>query len=156
MLSSYTPVATLPTSDLTKARSFYEETLGLTVQRDGTGGVSYTCGSGNLFVYESAYAGTNKATSVTFDVPTAEFDAEVDALRAKSIQFVTSRWTACSGTTGSPRWATRCEQSGSPTRMATSSTFSPVSFRSRPHSELPPPRCTDASQGTSRPVRIDV
>ena len=89
MLSSYTPVATLPTSDLTKARSFYEETLGLTVQRDGTGGVSYTCGSGNLFVYESAYAGTNKATSVTFDVPTAEFDAEVDALRAKSIQFVT-------------------------------------------------------------------
>ena len=65
MLSRYTPVATLPASDLTKARSFYEDTLGLTVQRDGMGGVSYTCGSGNLFVYESAYTGTNKATSVT-------------------------------------------------------------------------------------------
>ena len=89
MLSSYTPVATLPTSDLTQARGFYEETLGLTAQRDGVGGVSYTCGSGNLFVYESGYAGTNKATSVTFDVPESEFDAEVDALRAKGIEFMT-------------------------------------------------------------------
>jgi len=89
MLSSYTPVATLPTSDLTRARSFYQDTLGLTVERDGMGGVSYTCGDGNLFIYESSYTGTNKATSVTFDVPTSEFDAEVDALRAKGIEFMT-------------------------------------------------------------------
>jgi hypothetical protein len=27
MLSSYSPVATLPTKDLAKARAFYEETL---------------------------------------------------------------------------------------------------------------------------------
>jgi hypothetical protein len=53
------------------------------------GGVSYTCGGGNLFVYESSYAGTNKATSVTFEVPTSEFDGEVDALRAKGIEFMT-------------------------------------------------------------------
>ena len=89
MLSSYTPVATLPTSDLTRARDFYENTLGLVVQRGDMGGVSFTCGSGNLFVYESSYAGTNKATSVTFDVPASEFDAEVDALRAKGIEFMT-------------------------------------------------------------------
>ena len=89
MLSSYTPVATLATSDLTRARSFYQDTLSLTVQRDGMGGVSYTCGGGNLFVYESSYAGTNKATSVTFEIPTSEFDGEVDALRAKGIEFMT-------------------------------------------------------------------
>ena len=89
MLSRYTPVATLPTSDLTKARSFYENTLGLAVQHDLPGAVTYTCGSGNLFVYESAYAGTNKATSVTFDVPPAEFDAEVDELREKGVEFAT-------------------------------------------------------------------
>lgn len=89
MLSSYTPVATLPTSDLTRARSFYEDTLGLTVQHDMPGAVTYTCGSGNLFVYESAYAGTNKATSVTFDVPAAEFDNEVAELRGKGIEFAT-------------------------------------------------------------------
>jgi len=89
MLSSYTPVATLATSDLTRARSFYQDTLSLTVQRDGMGGVSYTCGGGNLFVYESSYAGTNKATSVTFEIPTSEFNGEVDALRAKGIEFMT-------------------------------------------------------------------
>ena len=89
MLSSNTPVATLPTSDRSRARSFYEDTLGLTVANDGMGGVMYSCGSGHLFVYESAYAGTNRATSVTFDVPTADFDAEVDALRGKGIEFMT-------------------------------------------------------------------
>ena len=89
MLSSYTPVATLPTSDRSRARSFYEDTLGLTVANDGIGGVTYACGSGHLFVYESAFAGTNRATSVTFDVPIADFDTEVDALRGKGIEFMT-------------------------------------------------------------------
>jgi len=89
MLSSYTPVATLPSSDLSKARTFYHDTLGLTVDRDVMGAVTYTCGGGHLFVYESAYAGTNKATSVTFDIPVAEFDTEVDGLRAKGIEFLT-------------------------------------------------------------------
>ena len=89
MLSSYTPVATLPTSDLTRARDFYQDTLGLTVKRDGMGGVEYACGSGSLFVYESGYAGTNKATSVTFDIPTSEFEAEVEALRARGVKFLT-------------------------------------------------------------------
>ena len=59
------------------------------MQRDGPGGVTYTCGSGNLFVYQSEYAGTNQATAVTFDVPVSDFDAEVDALRAKGIEFMT-------------------------------------------------------------------
>ena len=89
MLSSYTPVATLPSSDLDKARTFYQDTLGLTAGRDLMGAVTYTCGSGHLFVYESAYAGTNKATSVTFDIPMAEFDAEVDNLRGKGVEFMT-------------------------------------------------------------------
>ena len=59
------------------------------LSNDLTGAVTYSCGGGNLFVYESAYAGTNKATSVTFDVPAAEFDAEVAELRDKGIEFAT-------------------------------------------------------------------
>jgi len=90
MLSRHTPVATLPAKDLAKARGFYEETLGLSVARDDMGGgVTYTCGSGQLFVYESAYAGTNQATAVSFDVPSAEFDNEVSELRSKGIEFLT-------------------------------------------------------------------
>ena len=38
MLSSYTPVATLPVSDMTKARDFYESTLGLSVDATGRAG----------------------------------------------------------------------------------------------------------------------
>jgi catechol 2,3-dioxygenase-like lactoylglutathione lyase family enzyme len=89
MLSQHTPMATLPTSDLSKARSFYEDTLGLSAERESIAGISYTCGSAGLFVYESSYAGTNKATSVGFDVPTEAFQEEVDALRAKGVEFMT-------------------------------------------------------------------
>ena len=89
MLSQYNPVATLPTADLTKARSFYEDTLGLTPDRDDMGGVSYRCGDGMIFVYESQYAGTNKATAASFDVPASSFQDEVDELRARGVQFLT-------------------------------------------------------------------
>jgi catechol 2,3-dioxygenase-like lactoylglutathione lyase family enzyme len=53
------------------------------------GGLTYTCGGGQLFVYESAFAGTNQATAVSFDVPTAAFDDEIAELRAKGIEFLT-------------------------------------------------------------------
>jgi catechol 2,3-dioxygenase-like lactoylglutathione lyase family enzyme len=89
MLSQYTPVATLPTADMSASRSFYEGTLGLTVERDSVEGIFYRCGDGALFLYESQYAGTNKATAVSFDVPTSDFQAEVDSLREKGIDFMT-------------------------------------------------------------------
>jgi catechol 2,3-dioxygenase-like lactoylglutathione lyase family enzyme len=89
MLSDHTPVTTLGTADLSKARDFYEGTLGLTMQREGPGGIFYRCGTGEVFVYESQFAGTNKATAVSFDVPEAAFDDEVRALRDKGIRFLT-------------------------------------------------------------------
>jgi catechol 2,3-dioxygenase-like lactoylglutathione lyase family enzyme len=89
MLSDFTPIATLPTADLSRARDFYEGTLGLTPQGEDLGGVPYTCGSGTVFVYESVYAGTNKATAVNFNVPLSAFDDEVGALRDKGITFLT-------------------------------------------------------------------
>jgi catechol 2,3-dioxygenase-like lactoylglutathione lyase family enzyme len=89
MLSQFTPVSTLPTADLTKARSFYEDTLGLTPQSEGMGGVYYACGDGQVFVYESQYAGTNKATALSFDVPLTDFDAEIERLRARGVSFQT-------------------------------------------------------------------
>ena len=90
MLSQHTAVATLPTKDLPKARSFYEDTLGLTPERESAAGVSYKCsGGGMVFVYQSEYAGTNKATALSFDVPTAGFDDEIDTLREKGVTFMT-------------------------------------------------------------------
>jgi catechol 2,3-dioxygenase-like lactoylglutathione lyase family enzyme len=89
MLSQHTPVATLPTSDLSRARSFYEGTLGLSTEREGIGGITYSCGNAGLFVYESSYAGTNQATAVSFDVPAEAFQEEVDALRGRGVEFMT-------------------------------------------------------------------
>jgi catechol 2,3-dioxygenase-like lactoylglutathione lyase family enzyme len=89
MLSDSTPVATLPTADMAKARRFYEETLGLAPPREGMGGVTYTCGDGTVFVYESGYAGSNKATAVSFNVAMTAFDDEVATLRDKGVSFLT-------------------------------------------------------------------
>ena len=89
MLSQYAPVATLAAKDMSRARTFYEDTLGLSAERDLIGGVLYSCGGGSVFVYESQYAGTNQATAVSFDVPTTAFQDEVDALRAKGVEFMT-------------------------------------------------------------------
>jgi catechol 2,3-dioxygenase-like lactoylglutathione lyase family enzyme len=89
MLSQHTPVATLPTRDLPNARAFYEDTLGFTPERESVAGVSYKSGAAMVFLYESEYAGTNKATAVSFDVPLSAFDEEVRALREKGISFLT-------------------------------------------------------------------
>jgi len=40
-------------------------------------------------VYPSAYAGTNKATGISFQLSADAFDSEVAALRAAGIQFQT-------------------------------------------------------------------
>lgn len=94
MLSELTPMATLATADLERSRKFYEGMLGLSempesANADMPGGVAYKCGSGAIFVYESQYAGTNKATSVTFMATDEQFDSEVDRLRHKGINFMT-------------------------------------------------------------------
>jgi len=91
MLADYDAVPTLAVSDLQRARGFYEGVLGYTAQMEAPegAGVYYTAGSGGIFVYTSAYAGTNKATAVSIRVPDASFDAEVSALRDRDIQFQT-------------------------------------------------------------------
>jgi catechol 2,3-dioxygenase-like lactoylglutathione lyase family enzyme len=89
MLSQHTPVATLPTRDLSKARMFYEDTLGFAPERESVAGVAYKSGDAMVFVYQSEYAGTNKATAVSFDVPMSAFDDEVAVLREKGVTFMT-------------------------------------------------------------------
>ena len=89
MFKDLQPVPTLATADRAKARSFYEDTLGLTVERDDPFGVTYALGNGRLFLYESAYAGTNKATAVSFETSPETYDDEIEALRQKGITFMT-------------------------------------------------------------------
>lgn len=92
MLSSLTPVATLPTSDEARSHKFYEGTLGMHEipgAGEEAGGHMYRCGDGTLLVYESEYAGTNKATAVSFMATGEQFDHEIEELRHKGVSFMT-------------------------------------------------------------------
>ena len=86
MLVDKDAIATIAVKDLKTASRFYEGTLGLKPEPARERGVvSYTSGHSKVLVYESQYAGTNKATSATWVVPNV--DSEVQALKAKGVVF---------------------------------------------------------------------
>jgi len=91
MLSKFTPMPTIPTADIDRAREFYEKTLGLTdaVQEMEGEGFFYTCGASGFLLYPSQFAGTNRATAMAFQVEGDAFDAEVTGLREAGVTFVT-------------------------------------------------------------------
>src|SRR6476469_8193998 len=76
----------IPVKDLDRARAFYEGTLGLKT-KDQMGGEVLRMESGDteINVYRSEFAGTNKATALTFEVDDAE--KEVSDLKEKGIFF---------------------------------------------------------------------
>ena len=87
MLSDSTAVANLAVKDLDAAKRFYTETLGLPeIGRQSDELVVYRSGNSTLNVYRSEFAGTNKATAVTWSVGDS-LDAFVDALKAKGVRF---------------------------------------------------------------------
>lgn len=86
MLGDADAIATIAVKDLKTAKKFYEETLGLKpVGDDEGGGVNYKAGKSSVLVYESRYAGTNKATSATWAVDDAE--KVVNDLKARGVRF---------------------------------------------------------------------
>src|SRR5438105_2756397 len=85
-LSDFPSHATLPASDLERARDFYESTLGFTPASVAPGGVFYEAGGGTrIFVYPSPSAGTNKATAVGFAVD--DIEATVEELKGRGVTF---------------------------------------------------------------------
>ena len=87
MLGDKDAVATIPVKDLAAARRFYGETLGL--KRAGAEDSefsSYRTGGSNILVYRSQYAGTNKATAVTWPVGD-EVEDIVRDLKSKGVTF---------------------------------------------------------------------
>ena len=86
MLGKADATPMLAVKDLDRARKFYEEQLGLTA-RDAMGGevLEVTSGDTVINVYRSEFAGTNKATALTFDVP--DIEKEVAELKDKGIFF---------------------------------------------------------------------
>jgi catechol 2,3-dioxygenase-like lactoylglutathione lyase family enzyme len=87
MLNQKEAIAMIAVKNIQEAAKFYEGTLGL--ERAGTEGeevITYRSGSTRINVYHSQYAGTNKATSVVWNVGD-EIDAIVASLKSKGVTF---------------------------------------------------------------------
>jgi catechol 2,3-dioxygenase-like lactoylglutathione lyase family enzyme len=85
MLSDKDAVATVAVKNLESAKRFYENTLGLTKEMENDEVVAYRTGRSKLFVYRSQFAGTNKATGVTWVVD--EIDDLVRTLKDRGVTF---------------------------------------------------------------------
>jgi catechol 2,3-dioxygenase-like lactoylglutathione lyase family enzyme len=86
MLGTRNAIANLATKDLEKSRLFFTRTLGLEeVGREGDELITFASGGSNIYVYRSDYAGTNKATALTWEVD--DIAAEVAELRDKGVSF---------------------------------------------------------------------
>lgn len=87
MLGTKDVMATIAVKDLSAARRFYETALGLAVRPTRERGVLMcTSGRSTVLVYESQYAGTNKATAATWVVGD-DVQGVVQALKAKGVSF---------------------------------------------------------------------
>lgn len=87
MLTDNDAMATIAVKNMAAARKFYEGTLHFKRSgRDEQGVSTYQSGGSTVLVYESPYAGTNKATSATWSVG-GELEAIVRSLKDAGVQF---------------------------------------------------------------------
>ena len=87
MLGNKDAAATIAVKNLEKAKKFYEDTLGLTqVGAEGEEVIIFKSGNSIVNVYQSQFAGTNKATAVTWVVG-QDLEGVVQQLKAKGVAF---------------------------------------------------------------------
>jgi len=85
MLSDKEAIATVAVKNLETAKKFYEGKLGLTKIMENEEVLTFKTGKSTLFVYRSQFAGTNKATLVTFVAE--EVEDLVQTLRGRGVTF---------------------------------------------------------------------
>ena len=85
MLTATMAVATIPVTDLERARKFYGETLGLSFLWENPVSVRFGCGSSEVSVFKRPETATEH-TLAHFEV--TDIDAAVDDLAAKGVEFI--------------------------------------------------------------------
>jgi catechol 2,3-dioxygenase-like lactoylglutathione lyase family enzyme len=85
MVGQHDAQPTIGVRDLEKATSFYGGVLGLHVSSEKDYEVMYDSGNTQVTVYKTEFAGTNKATYVTWEVDNIE--DEVTELKDKGVTF---------------------------------------------------------------------
>ena len=77
---------TMAVRNLDAARRFYEDVLDLEAINHDSESATYKSGRSTILVYQSQYAGTNKATALTWAVG-GELEQIVAALKARGVAF---------------------------------------------------------------------
>jgi catechol 2,3-dioxygenase-like lactoylglutathione lyase family enzyme len=79
-------LATIPASDIDRARRWYSEKLGLEPAQQLDEDLRYETGNGTGFLlYPSQFAGKNQGTAMGWSV--TDFDADVAELRRRGVTF---------------------------------------------------------------------
>jgi extradiol dioxygenase family protein len=87
MLAAKDAMATIAVKDIAAAKKFYGGTLGLKPSgSEEQGVVVYRSGDSTIVVYQSQFAGTNKATSATWGVGD-ELETIVETLKKAGVPF---------------------------------------------------------------------
>ena len=86
MLGTKNAMATIAVKNLDAAREFYESLLGLEPMPVEENVLAYRSGGSRVLVYESEYAGTNKATAATWAVGD-DIEQVVAGLNEKGVKF---------------------------------------------------------------------
>lgn len=85
MLSDSPVVAIIPVNDMSRAKQFYSETLGLSLVKDTAEDTRYACGGTMIGLYETPYGGKAGHTLASWKVD--DLDGEMKDLRAKGVTF---------------------------------------------------------------------
>ena len=86
MFNNRTLIATLPASDINRARQWYADKLDLKpTEEQPDGGLRYATGDSWFLVYPSTFAGTNQATAAAFEVE--DIADVVGSLRGRGVVF---------------------------------------------------------------------
>ena len=87
MLKDKDVTATIAVKDIDRAQKFYKDVVGLTpLPATESGVMPFKAGTSSILVYESDFAGTNRATVATWMVDD-ELDDTVNALKSKGVKF---------------------------------------------------------------------
>ena len=87
MLKDNAAVANLAVRDIAAARKFYEDTLGFEIaDQEGEDVCAYESGGSRFLIYQSDYAGTNKATAMTWVVGD-NVEKVTEELKEKGVTF---------------------------------------------------------------------
>jgi catechol 2,3-dioxygenase-like lactoylglutathione lyase family enzyme len=87
MLGNYPAMANIAVKNMEVAKEFYEGILGLSALRvDPSGRTMYKAGGTAIFIYESDFAGTNKADYLAWEVGD-DFNQITATLKSKNVVF---------------------------------------------------------------------